>query len=278
VTSAAERAFDDPGLTFFSEILHLDSLHWGLWEPGEEVSLENMRRAQQRYTERLADYVPEDVERILDVGCGIGDNARYLQGRGYQLTCVSPDVNHEKAFGRMALPNVTFVRSTFEAFSSSERFDLVLMSESNCYFSIEDGFRQCDQLLRPGGYVLAASLFAKQAGGDYPYHVMDDWLAGAKQHGYEIVRFEDVTEAAVPTLTFFHEVHENYTVPAVRMLLRAIELAPGRRMRLVRWLLRKPLRAFSQAPMQKALDTSDPERFRREGRYTFHLLKKTGAA
>ena len=53
------------------EVLELDHLHYGLWAD-EPLDLEGLKRAQERYAERLCDWVPEGVRTILDVGCGFG--------------------------------------------------------------------------------------------------------------------------------------------------------------------------------------------------------------
>jgi len=78
-------------LFFCTEVLKLKSLQYGYWEQEEKLDLESIRRAQQHYTETLLEMIPEDVHNILDIGCGIGDNARALAAKGYHVTAISPD-------------------------------------------------------------------------------------------------------------------------------------------------------------------------------------------
>ena len=83
----------------------------------------------------------EFVERARSIAAGKG----FVSLVGMQLDLAEVELVHGRA------------EDWARVQSYRERFDLVLMSESNCYFSIEDGFRQCDQLLRPGGEIMIAN-------------------------------------------------------------------------------------------------------------------------
>ena len=61
----------DLELYFVREILGLESLHYGCFELHEPLTLETVRRAQHRYTHSLVEMLPSDVERVIDVGCGM---------------------------------------------------------------------------------------------------------------------------------------------------------------------------------------------------------------
>ena len=151
------RAFEGTGATktdlnfelyFVTEVLHLRSLHYGYWDGGRArtgVDLEEMAEAQARFTERLVDFVPPDVKTVLDVGAGIGDNAHALARLGHRVKAISPDGNHQSYFDEIGDPNVSFERSTFEAFESEDRFDLVLFSESHRYFDRRFGLERARQ-------------------------------------------------------------------------------------------------------------------------------------
>jgi Methylase involved in ubiquinone/menaquinone biosynthesis len=83
---------DDLVLQFTTEVLGLESLHWGYWDDNDQLNLENLKKAQKNFTSHLSSFIPEGVSQILDVGCGIGDNALHLSENGYKLTCISPDI------------------------------------------------------------------------------------------------------------------------------------------------------------------------------------------
>src|SRR5258705_11932953 len=137
----------DLELFICSDILKLNSLHYGYWTNGEELTLENVRKAQARYTEKLISTIPPGVSTVLDVGCGIGDNARALAASGYRVTALSPDKNHQKYFENGNGHHIAFHNQRFEDFHANQSFDLILMSESQNYFQADMAFRQCRNLL-----------------------------------------------------------------------------------------------------------------------------------
>ena len=63
------------GLVLTQQILGVDDLHYGLWEPDLELKLGNLDKAQQRYTDFLISALPPPQPgpvRVLDIGCGTG--------------------------------------------------------------------------------------------------------------------------------------------------------------------------------------------------------------
>ena len=46
---STEVAADDVGLRFYFEVLGLSHLHYGLWSDADPMTLEGLRRAQERY-------------------------------------------------------------------------------------------------------------------------------------------------------------------------------------------------------------------------------------
>ena len=61
---------DSRALRFYSDVLGLEHLHYGLWERDEELTLANLKAAQTRYQQAIIDLLPAPPARILDVGCG----------------------------------------------------------------------------------------------------------------------------------------------------------------------------------------------------------------
>ena len=86
----------DHVLKLYSETIQSSYLHYGFWdEPNsidlDSVTLPEIKKAQERYIDHLASLIPEGVNSILDVGCGIGGNAAYLMDKGFQVETLSPD-------------------------------------------------------------------------------------------------------------------------------------------------------------------------------------------
>ena len=86
----------DNVLKLYSEVLRSEYLHYGFWDDPSSLELSNItlkdiHRAQERYIDHLSSFIPKDVLSIIDVGCGIGGNTKYLLEKGYELETLSPD-------------------------------------------------------------------------------------------------------------------------------------------------------------------------------------------
>ena len=225
----------DLELFFCTEILKLNSLHYGYWEESEKptegdnkLTLECLRDGQQKYTDMLIEAIPKNVKSILDVGCGIGDVSRTLSKLEYDVTAISPDSNHAKYFENH-LSKLTFLQTKFEDLDIDSKFDLILMSESQNYFPIEIGFRQCTTLLLPEGYLLVSGMFRKNSDSEIAEvpNTIEDYAKVAEKHGLLLIDNVDITENILPTIGFIYESMQNYVEPGAKMLSQFISsIAP----------------------------------------------------
>ena len=225
----------DLELFFCTEILKLNSLHYGYWEESEKptegdnkLTLECLRDGQQKYTDMLIEAIPKNVKSILDVGCGIGDVSRTLSKLGYDVTAISPDSNHAKYFENH-LSKLTFLQTKFEDLDIDSKYDLILMSESQNYFPIEIGFRQCTTLLLPEGYLLVSGMFRKNSDSEIAEvpNTIEDYAKVAEKHGLLLIDNVDITENILPTIGFIYESMQNYVEPGAKMLSQFISsIAP----------------------------------------------------
>ena len=103
-------------LMLCTEVLKLNSLHYGYWKKNEELNLKNLRIAQKRYTDHLLKLIPKGTKSVLDVGAGIGDNSLALATKGYNVISLSPDKNHKKYFGKYKDKNIKFLNVKFNGF------------------------------------------------------------------------------------------------------------------------------------------------------------------
>jgi len=140
----------------------IQHLHYGYWPPEMPVEVANVAAAQERYTEELISAIPDDVESILDVGCGPATNALRLLDRGYEVECVQPpgplaDLARQALAGRAPL-HTTF----FQSFSCERDYDLVLFSESLLFIRpLSEAISKAASLLREKGYLLICDIFRK---------------------------------------------------------------------------------------------------------------------
>lgn len=274
-TSPTELNFE---LYFVTEVLHLRSLHYGYWdEPrtSDGVDLDEMRAAQARFTERLLEAVPPDVKTVLDVGAGIGDNARAFARTGRRVQAISPDRNHARYFAELDDPSVRFERSTFEAFSTEERFDLVLFSESHNYFDRRLGLSKAHTLLRPGGHLLVSGMFRSEDGrrppadrllADHPY------LRAAGESGFSIAMLSDITANVLPTIEMIDRAVTEILEPTLRFAEAYATARAPWKTRLFRLLLSREQDEI-QRVLKKLRRKTDPARFQDRIRYATVLLR-----
>jgi MPBQ/MSBQ methyltransferase len=264
-------------LFFCSEILKLPSLHYGLWaEPGAEaLTLENLRAAQLRYTEALYRLVPPGTHSILDVGCGLGDVASKLAARGHAVTAISPDKNHGRYLKRVD-SKVRFVQARYQSFESADRYDLVLMSESQNYFQPDVCFAQTARHLSANGHLLVSGMFRKKNAKSFPdfVNVLDEFVDHALCRGFEIIEDVDVTRQVLPTLELVHGALEAYVNPSLTLLERFMHATAPLKTRALTWLLRGQLGELL-AIHRYLLAKTDPKAFAERATYRMMLFRKS---
>ncbi len=263
-----------------TRILKLNSLHFGYWENGEALTMDNVRRAQARYTEKLLGHIPEDVRTVLDVGCGIGDVSKALLGRHYRVTALSPDREHARYFRQPDLAAVRFHNVKFEDLDLDETFDLVLMSESQNYFDTDVGFSQCRRYLRPGGYLLVCGLFKKSANGQVFEHLRnqeDRYMAAAEAHGFALRKHVDITRQVLPTMQYAQEAFDAHVLPLLEVVDRYARATSPLKRKVLRLIFRKEWRRASV--IRKYYEEFfDPALLEEHVRYATHLYQYDGHA
>lgn len=267
-------------LYFVTEVLGLRSLHYGYWDEPRSIAridLEELGRSQARFTEKLVEFVPPDVKTVLDVGAGIGDNARALSRSGLRVTALSPDRNHERYFAALDDPNVSFQRTTFEAFASSERFDLVLFSESHNYFDRRVGLQKAHDLLRPGGWLLVSGMLRSEDGAAYPadFEIADHAYARlAAECGFAPVQISDITPNVLPTIEMIDLAVSEILEPTLRFAEAYATTRSPWKTKLFRLFLSREHDEVRRV-LKKLRRKTDPERFRTRIRYATLLFQKS---
>lgn len=255
-------------LRLMREVLELDHLHYGLWQ-GEPLDLEGLKRAQDRYADKLCDWVPEGVRSILDVGCGTGSMALRLRDRGYEVEGLAPDPYLGDVFRqRTGLP---FHLARFQDYEPERAYDLILMSESAQYIWLASLFPHVCRVA-PGGYLLLADYFVIDDDGSPAArsgHPLEGFLEKAAENGCELLRREDVTEQAAPTLELASSWLDRYG-------LRIAEVLVERAQRRHPWLYRVGEKLFGgrlRRKLEQERVLVDPDAFRRLKRYELMLFR-----
>ncbi len=265
-------------LYFVTEVLKLRSLHYGYWDEARSnvrIDLDELKKAQSCFTQKLIGFIPPDVKTVLDVGCGIGDNARALSRLGLRVTAISPDANHERYFAASDDPNVSFQRTTFEAFQSVEQFDLVLFSESHRYFDRRFGLQRAHRLLRPGGHLLVSGMFQHENKAPFPidFDVFDlPYLRTAAEIGFKTLKISDITANVVPTIEMIDRAISEIVEPTVRFAEAYATARSPWKTKLFKLLLSREDQEISRA-LKKLRRKTDPDRFRERFRYATILFE-----
>ncbi len=210
----------DYGLEFAFIVLNFlyksKSLHYGFWEPTDEVTILSFGAAQQRYTENLLKYVPADAKDILDVGCGTGIVAQRLVQRGHNVECLSPSpvLNAE---ARKVLPSSTPVHETkFEDFRADRKYDLIMFVEVLQYIRYQYPLPRCLELLKPGGRVLVCDVFKLDTPRKGPIgggRVYSDFVRQRDALGFKCLQDVDITRNIAPTFDLVQDLGTNLLKP-----------------------------------------------------------------
>lgn len=256
-------------LFFATEILKLSSLHYGFWD-GEDLTLENLKNAQKRYTETLVNLFPDNVKTVLDVGAGIGDNAKCLVSKGYEVTSISPDKNHSKYFNQILRPGLKFISTKFEDLKISEKFDLILMSESHNYFEMNKGFSQSVKYLKPHGFLYVSGIFINNDDNNednfFGLKKSNEYIKTAEKYGFTLVKQVDITEQTLPTIKFAKINSKQYIDPFLNALAIYAKASLGWKLKILKLMFRKQTKELTNIYMlyKKRLD---PDLFQARAKY-----------
>ncbi|MDI6640805.1 MAG: hypothetical protein QME68_00630 [Elusimicrobiota bacterium] len=122
-------------LKVFFDITKSDMLHLGYWNVADLPTLENLCKAQLRYTDYIFNKIPENTKTILDVGCRTGSITFKLQNLGFIVDCVSPDLLQKKIIDKKYGNQLTFYCVKFEELNINKSYVRVsqLLNKENFY-------------------------------------------------------------------------------------------------------------------------------------------------
>lgn len=249
------------GLVLAQQLLDVEDLHYGLWDPGLELSLSNIPLAQQRYTDMLLDLIKSLLSDhpapcILDVGCGTGHLLQHLLEDGYRADAVNPSSHLNKlVHERLAAlqPGATTLYETgFESLPLERcrhKYDLLLFSESFQYIPLPDIFEKSTLLLRDAGRLVICDFFKTAAhcdGGDGDRsfsggHILAEFYRYVEQSSFRISHDEDLTARVSPNIALLDEWLTQRLVPALCSVDEYLSGGWPRLVGILKWLGRHKL-------------------------------------
>lgn len=231
---------------YFFDLQHL---HYGCWNDGVTVCMQNLALAQQEYCDLLIGSIPQGVRRILDVGAGAGGLTRQLLERGYDVDCVSPSPLLTPRLRENVGASSRIFEQHFEQMNVLETYDLVLFAESFQYIPLSRVFKQSASLLSNDGFVLVADFFrntddkASPIGGGHPYAEVPEVAESA---GLQIVLDKDITLQTAPTLDVANDIMRQAVRPIYEMAVATHRARYPRLSRFLQWCCRRRIEKFER--------------------------------
>lgn len=107
----------------------------------------------KRYAKEILDHLPVQSGKLLDVGCGLGWAVAEAQRRGFAATGIDQAKPYIQ-LGRKIL-KVNLVLSSLENFSTTEKYDVIIMNHVLEHIKYPDQFlKLAHKLLVSGGHLL----------------------------------------------------------------------------------------------------------------------------
>ena len=269
----------DNVLKLYSEILRSEYLHYGFWDNPDslelsKITLKDIHNAQKRYIEHLSSFIPKDVLSIIDVGCGIGGNAKYLLEKGYKVETLSPDKFQNKVINDKFKKKIIFHRTKFENFQTEKKYDLILESESACYIEMEKGFAKANQILKPNGYILSSDYFVYNNDNSDSLHLksshnLKDYLSHAEDQGFKIIKEYDQTLNTMPTLDYGNYFVKRFVKPLLEYANFSAKRKYPKMVSIISSLIGNKL-----DKKKKQLELIDSSKFKKYRKYMIFLFQK----
>lgn len=241
-------------LKFYSDVLSLAHLHSGIWHEADELTLANLKAAQERYQQAIIDLLPvADARhpcRILDVGCGTGELSKALKAAGYVVDGLSPDINHIDSYQEKV--GGPFHHCLFEEFKPMHPYDVIIMSESCQYIALDKLFPVLEACLARQGqwivvdYFVCDGVFGQVAKSGHGYTAFQRAVAASTlSMDYD----RDITEATLKTLDFGRGLVERgeLALSMVKHRIYTRSWALSKLVNLMLWLGRKEIKKLNES-------------------------------
>ena len=143
----------------------------------------------QQMTERLLQManLPAGAQ-VLELGCGNGQTALYLQQKGYQVTAIDQEAEGNAYIRQGDMLHLDFPADVFDAVLA----ECSLSASGDPSLALTNAYR----VLRMGGHLLVSDVFFRETDGEQA----EKWVQMVQQAGFTVVAVENASKEAQ---TFF---------------------------------------------------------------------------
>jgi cyclopropane fatty-acyl-phospholipid synthase-like methyltransferase len=269
-----KRSSNDPQLKLYAEILPGDFLHYGYFDdpdtPPQEISLNDIHRAQLRYAELLLEKITDTSSPILDVGCGMGGLIKLMLDAALQPVALTPNKDQIR-YVKEKYPQVPAIEAKLEEISATEhsgRYGTVITAESLQYLDFDVALPLIEKLLKPGGRWIASDYFridGEKSRSEH-WHSFEERVAKA---GFRFVHQQDITPNVLPTMRYVHMWGNDIGRPVLNFCFGKLQTKqPG-----MHYLLQELIGDLTRN-MDFYLDVVNPETFAARSKYMLLVMEK----
>ena len=260
----------DIGLAIGRFFLNTEDLHYGYWPKGKTATIQNFAEAQKAHSKLIIDHIPDGTQRILDVGSGSGNLALKLINKGFQVDCVIPsEFLAEQVQAKLGNQSTIHICG-FEDVPESEKYDLILLSESFQYVKLGESMVKIMTMLNPGGHLLICDFFRRDVLGKSPMGGGHSWQGFQDiitKHPLKMVTDLDITEETAPTIDLLAKFNADVVTPISEMSGEYLIDHYPRITRLLQWKFKKRIEKISRIYLSGAVNGYSFKQFKK-----YHLL------
>lgn len=191
-------------LDLYKKVLRLELdeevkyLHYGLFEKeSDTISI-----AQERSNILVNDTINRTNGRLLEVGCGLGFNAKNYANNGFKVIALEPKKEHYDIAYKDQTVNPLIFNCNFEEFSGiNSSYDVVIFHESAQYIDPYRLLEKSYDLLKLGGQLVILDEIPK-----YLISNFTDLIYGK----FSIKTIKNLTEQASPSVDYLIDAINNY--------------------------------------------------------------------
>ena len=267
---SSQRVGLDIGLAIGRFFLNTEDLHYGYWPKGKTATIQNFAEAQKAHSKLIIYHIPDGTQRILDVGSGSGNLALKLINKGFQVDCVIPsEFLAEQVRAKLGNQSTIHICG-FEDVPESEKYDLILFSESFQYVKLGESMVKIMTILNPGGHLLICDFFRRDVLGKSPMGGGHSWQGFQDiitKHPLKMVTDLDITKETAPTIDLLEKFNADVVTPISEMSGEYLIDHYPRITRLLQWKFKKRIEKISRIYLSGAVNGYSFKQFKE-----YHLL------